>query len=1287
MLLRFSGVDSSLSWTTLLLLLLLAFSAFAKDDRPKINKKRFDTRPFDVKYFEDTDVIITLEEAGKLWRSDDGGIEWHKAADVDQGNVVSFWMNPNHNEWAYALGRNYKHWVTKDKGKSWREFELPDKIKPTQLRRPLSFHAYDPEKVIFKAQDCRRAGCEELSYYTTNGFKDLKELRKQTRECVWTLGTPEAQPTIKDKVDNHQLLCIVQGDNIGFPEENRILITDNFFEDSKEPITHEGRKVKGFVNVAEVKGYIIAAAKAEGSTELSLMVSVNGNDWQQAVFPSDHKILEEAYTVMESTNYSIQVDVVTTKLWSPMGTLFSSDSRGIYFTENIRHTNRNTQGIVDFEKIQGVQGIIMANIVSNWEEVEKSSRMVKKVVSKISFDDGRTWEDMKDEGGKKIHLHSVTDMSNSGKVFSSPAPGLIMGIGNIGDSLKSYGDGDLWVSDDAGLTWTKALQEAHKYEFGDQGTILVAIYDEGPTNEIQYSLNHGKDWNKAQIDEKKVHAEYLTTIPDSTTQKFILQATGRDGDKLAFYLYSLDFTGTYGEKCKENDFEDWHARLDDSGKPDCLMGHTQTYRRRKKDVKCYVGEKFKEATPDSKDCECTNEDYECDTNYLPGDDGKVKKCEPKTALKAPSDSCKDGKGTFKSSSGFRLIPGNTCKNGVKKDKQQIDRPCKPIKEPVTPDGKVRLTATTFGGNAFVQKVYLERSGTATGNDETVVMSVGRSSGSVAGMFVSRDHGKTWKRIFEKDNYQTIIKHQYHKDRIFFISPNSKTIAYSINRMDSTETLEAPALMNVKGVPPLSFHPDKPEYLIWTGADHCGSLDKGCHNVASRSKDRGAGWSVLARYSGKCEFIERKGRGQSKDLIYCEQREGERLDGKLQLRSSEDLGGSFVTKIPDILAFATMSEFIIVAQKDPESNLKLAASIDGQNFAHAQFPQNFNVPVQTAYTVLDSSTHAVFLHVTTSNIPSFEYGRIVKSNSNGTFYVTSLDYVNRDTAGFVDFEKMQGVEGVAMVNIVANHEDADSGKAKKLRSLISHNDGAQWAPLRAPVENPEGAEWECNVSNPEECSLHLHSYTERDDAKDTFSSSSAVGLLLGVGNVGRFLADITDKDNTYTFMSRDAGVNWSVVKKGRYMWEYGDQGSLIVIVERSATNFGYYSTDEGESWARFEFTKDKISIMDLTTTPSDNSKSFIIWFRNGENEVGTINLDFTATKDDKLCSIDEANNHKNDDYYLWQPKHPVQKSDCLFGKKMQYLRKKRDRNCWNGPMLEKYHGESVRCECARQDFEW
>ena len=72
--------------------------------------------------------------------------------------------------------------------------------------------------------------------------------------------------------------------------------------------------------------------------------------------------------------------------------------------------------------------------------------------------------------------------------------------------------------------------------------------------------------------------------------------------------------------------------------------------------------------------------------------------------------------------------------------------------------------------------------------------------------------------------------------------------------------------------------------------------------------------------------------------------------------------------------------------------------------------------------------------------SAEWGNLLKSNSNGTYYGLSLDHVNRNKGGYVDFEKMIGIDGVAVVNIVTNTEEAARSGKKKLQTRISHNDG-------------------------------------------------------------------------------------------------------------------------------------------------------------------------------------------------------------------------------------------------------
>ena len=138
-------------------------------------------------------------------------------------------------------------------------------------------------------------------------------------------------------------------------------------------------------------------------------------------------------------------------------------------------------------------------------------------------------------------------------------------------------------------------------------------------------------------------------------------------------------------------------------------------------------------------------------------------------------------------------------------------------------------------------------------------------------------------------------------------------------------------------------------------------------------------------------------------------------------------------------------------------LELQVSLDGNRFASGQFPPSMRpethvrvfsfhlgslsfLPLNQAYTVLESSTSALFLHMTMSEPPAPFWGAILKSNSNGTYFGISIENVNRDNRGYVDFEKMVGLDGIALINIVGNPEEARITGVKALQSRITHNDG-------------------------------------------------------------------------------------------------------------------------------------------------------------------------------------------------------------------------------------------------------
>jgi hypothetical protein len=149
-----------------------------------------------------------------------------------------------------------------------------------------------------------------------------------------------------------------------------------------------------------------------------------------------------------------------------------------------------------------------------------------------------------------------------------------MGVGSVGSNLGAYDDGDTFLSTDAGISWKMVAKGAHKYEFGDQGSILVLVDDEQVTSNVRYSLDLGKTWDTYDFG-VNMRARGLITMPDSTSQKFLLlgqvpRDTKKNQASKVVIVY-LDFVATRKKKCTDSDFEKWYARP--PGARACLMGH------------------------------------------------------------------------------------------------------------------------------------------------------------------------------------------------------------------------------------------------------------------------------------------------------------------------------------------------------------------------------------------------------------------------------------------------------------------------------------------------------------------------------------------------------------------------------------------------------------------------------------------------------------------------------------------------------------------------------------------
>ena len=1295
---RSLGPTTSAWWSALFVLatvLSTASSVFAKDE-PTVVVTEFENYPGVPSYFPDSDVVIFREEdkPHTLWRSVDGGATWDKAKGVDTGQSSALIMHKYDPDRAYVLTYDNVHWRTSDKGETWEKF-YTDVSASEETITWLTFHADDPDKILFN-MECMGLFCDDLTMYTTDGFKEKAQvLRKKTPDCRWAKSSP-VFATGDPELDSNRILCIVRP-SIFSLGENRLYVSDNYFKtlgdddtlDEKEANLSGNGPVEGVISMLAVEKYFLAATSSPKSTEMALFVTDDTKVWHRAIFPQDHPLVQKSYTVLKSTNYSIQIDVLSGKgTHNPMGTLLTSNSNGTYFTRNIEHTNRNVNAHVDFEQVTGIQGVYLVNQVDNWEKVQKNEDTTKKSITKITFDDGRSFETIK-TGDDSLHLHSMTERQNSGSVFSSPAPGLVMGNGNRGKFLKDYWESNLYISDDAGKTWIEGPKSPHKYEFGDQGSILLAVQDseEVDVQEFKYSLDHGVHWNSIKLpDGLTIRPWVLTTTEDSTSLKFVLTAQKGSKESPSFCLISIDFEGLHEGTCKESDMEDWYARKDKDGNPGCVMGHTQRFHRRKKDAKCFVNKEFSSLPQDTTRCDCTSLDFECDFNFVRDGD----ECKLAGGVLAPEDACQSGNPdeTFMGSSGWRLIPGNQCKRteGAQKDDKK-EWKCSDVKSrPNNSSGEIDVTSKVFEGpyNLF-EKHYLERRENSNSDDETIIARPQSTLGGAGDIYITHDHGKTWavpKALKEKAIWE-IRPHAYVKDMAFFLTKGQE-VYYTTDRGHSIDSFKAPVPLDPQsGVSPLSFHPNRQDWLIWHGQKCTG--DK-CYLEAFFSNDRGDKWQILKRYVDRCEFTGSEAyRFRPEAQIICSARARESNDADenpLQLwYTNEVLNVEFAAALDHITKFALMAEFIVVATENKtENTLSALASLDGKTYAEAHFPINFQVPHLYAYTVLDSSTHAVNLFVATETEKGRRYGSILKSNSNGTSYVMSISGVNANDAWFVDFEKMLGLEGVVLVNTVAN-QNSDS-EPKNLQTRISHNDGSLWSFLPPPRKDVENKPYTCSSREGDAfCALHLHGYSERPEREKAYSSESAIGLMFGTGNVGPILGNAKEAD---TFMTQDAGLTWKEVKKGTWAWSFGDQGSIIVLAQREVkTKSISYSLDRGDSWHDYEFSDSEVTITDITTLRSGASRNFLLWGHTGEDLI-TFNLDFSGLAD-RPCVHDEDDADKSD-YELWSPEHPLQPDGCLFGHKNRYLRKKKDRTCYNERQLQQVY-DFKTCECTREDYEW
>jgi hypothetical protein len=123
-----------------------------------------------------------------------------------------------------------------------------------------------------------------------------------------------------------------------------------------------------------------------------------------------------------------------------------------------------------------------------------------------------------------------------------------MGVGNVGQSLMPYKESDTFLSRDGGFTWEEIRKDAHLWEFGDSGSILVLVNDEEPTNKLLFSTDEGTSWREYDF-QKTLRIKSLRNAPSDTSRKFVMFGHSPTSSS-TWSAVHVDFTALTSKKCE-----------------------------------------------------------------------------------------------------------------------------------------------------------------------------------------------------------------------------------------------------------------------------------------------------------------------------------------------------------------------------------------------------------------------------------------------------------------------------------------------------------------------------------------------------------------------------------------------------------------------------------------------------------------------------------------------------------------------------------------------------------------
>ncbi|KAM6979703.1 sortilin [Aplochiton taeniatus] len=424
--------------------------------------------------------------------------------------------------------------------------------------------------------------------------------------------------------------------------------------------------------------FVFASIMTGTSTERMIHVSVDGGDeWNMAQLPTVNH--EQFYSIL-AANQDMVFMHVDDPGDSGVGTIYVSDDRGTLFSKSLeRHLYTTTGSDTDFTNITSLRGVYMTSVLTEEGTVE----------TVVTFDQGGKWQPLQQPQDSRcetatstkrpdlcrLHIHASYSVTMKMNVPMLPlaqpnAVGLVLAHGSVGDQASVLSP-DVYVSDDGGYSWLRALQGPHHYAVLDSGGLLVAVaHTSSPVHQIKFSTDEGQCWHVFNFTSDPLHFSGMDSEPGSRSMNVSLWGYRNDFSK--WVVVTIDFRQLLSRDCVEGDYVQWLAHSADPSNPTdgCMLGYKERFLRLRKDSVCWNGRDYvvgSQPTP----CPCTLEDYQCDFGYHRPENGL--ECVEQEEMKGhPLQFCLNGTTEQLQTSGYRKIPGDRCEGGAQPKRKEID---------------------------------------------------------------------------------------------------------------------------------------------------------------------------------------------------------------------------------------------------------------------------------------------------------------------------------------------------------------------------------------------------------------------------------------------------------------------------------------------------------------------------------------------------------------------------------------------------------------------------------------